>query len=501
MFLFIIPAWLPLLLLLSVLLVMMKKVIESKKQHPPGPPGLPLIGNMHQLDALVHQSLWQMSKKYGPVIRLKLGSVSLVVVSSAETARQILKVHDIETCSRPKLLATGIFSYNYLDIGFTPFGEYWKEVRRISVHELFSNSRVQSFRYIREEEVALLVRSISESSASNSPVDLTEKLFFLTSDVIRRVAFGGNFEKNKCEKGGFQREINETMTIIGSFAASDFFPYVGWIVDRLTGLKGRLQKSVQALDAFLQETIDKYEGHNVEEGNEDLIDVLLKIEKQHKEQGSATLTRTHIKAILMDVYVGAIGTSQITMVWALSELMRNPRVLKKVQAEIRDVIGNKGKVNEDDVEKLEYLTMVVKETWRLHPPAPLLAPREVMSQFEVNGYKIYPKTRIHVNVWAIGRDPKIWKEPEEFLPERFAGSPIDFKGQHFELLPFGGGRRICPGSNMANTLLQLTLANLLYRFDWMLPERLSKEDINMDEAPGITLQKKTHLVLVPVAHV
>ncbi|XP_021889582.1 cytochrome P450 71B35-like [Carica papaya] len=231
-----------------------------------------------------------MSKKYGPVVRLKLGSVSLVVVSSDETARQILKVHDFQTCSRPKLLATGVFSYNYLDIGFTPFGEYWKEVRKISVHELFSNSRVQSFRYIREEEVASLVQSISQSAASKSPVDLTDKLFFLIANMILRVAFGGKFEKNKCESGVFQRNVKETTSLMGSFAASDFFPCVGWIVDRLTSLHGRLQKSAQELDAFLQETIDKYEGHKVEEGKEDIIDVLLKIEKQQKEQGSVTLT-------------------------------------------------------------------------------------------------------------------------------------------------------------------------------------------------------------------
>ncbi|XP_021893056.1 cytochrome P450 71B34-like [Carica papaya] len=233
---------------------------------------------------------------------------------------------------------------------FTPFGQYWKEVRKISVHELFSNSRVQSFRYIREEDVASLIQSISQSAAFKSPVDLTEKL--------------------------------------------------------LTGLPGRLRKNAQALDAFLQETIDKYEGHKVEEGNEDIIDVLLKIEKQQKEQ----------------------------------------------------------------------------ETWRLHPPGPLLTLREVTFGFEVNGYKIYPKTRIHVNVWAIGRDPKIWKDLEKFLPERFAGSLIDFNGQHFELLTFGGGCTGCPGMNIAYTTLRLALANLLYHFDWKLPEGLSKKDINMEEA-------------------
>ncbi|XP_021901203.1 cytochrome P450 71B34-like [Carica papaya] len=495
---FTVPAWLPLLLLLSFL-VAVKKVMESKKRHPPGPPALPLIGNMHQLGKLAHQSLYQMSKKYGPVIRLKLGSVPLVVVSSPETAREILKVHDTDTCSRPKLLGTGNYSYNYLDIAFAPFGEYWREMRKISVLELFSNKRVQSFRFIREEEVDSLVESVSQSAASKSPVDLSEKLLFLTANVIWRVAFGGSFEENKCESGVFQEKVNEATSLMGCFAASDFFPCVGWIVDRITGLHGRLKKSAKEMDIFLQKTIDKHEGKKVEEGKEDIVDVLLKIEKQQKEQGSVTLTRSHIKAILMDVFIAGIDTAEITMVWALTELMRNPRVMKKVQAEIREVVGNKGKVSEDDLEKLAYLNMAVKETWRLHPPGPLLIPREVISPFKINGYNIYPKTRVQVNAWAIGRDPKVWKDPEEFLPERFAGSSIDFKGQHFELLPFGGGRRGCPGINMGNTLLQLALANLLYRFDWKLPDGMSKEDIDMEEAPGLTVHKKTHLELIPVS--
>ncbi|XP_021889585.1 cytochrome P450 71B37-like [Carica papaya] len=498
---FTIPAWLPLLLLPCTLLVLMKKVMESKKQHPPGPPGLPLIGNMHQLGALVHQSLWQMSKKYGPLIRLKLGSVPLVVVSSAETARQILKIHDIETCSRPELLATGSFSYNFLDIAFAPYGEYWKELRKISNNELFSNKRVQSFRFIREEEVASLVQTLSQSAASKSLVDIKELLFSLSTNVIWRVAFGESFEENKWESRVFQVKLKEAISLLGTFSASDLFPYVGWIIDRLTGLHGRLQKSVQEMDVFLQEIIEKHEGKKVGEGKEDIVDVLLKIEELQNEQGSVTLSRNHIKAILKDVFAAGIESTGITMVWALTELMRSPRVMKKIQAEIRDVMGNKGKVNEDDIEKLVYLNMVVKETWRLHPPAPLLIPREVMSPFKVNGYKIYPKTRLHVNVWAIGRDPKIWKDPEEFLPERFAGSSIDFKGQHFEFLPFGGGRRACPGINMGSTLVELTLANLLYRFDWKLPNGMSKEDINIDEAPGISIHKKIPLQVVPAAYI
>ncbi|CAH2066264.1 unnamed protein product [Thlaspi arvense] len=202
----------------------------------------------------------------------------------------------------------------------------------------------------------------------------------------------------------------------------------------------------------------------------------------------------------MNVLLAGIDTSAITMTWAMAELARNHRVMKKVQSEIRNQMGNKSKISLDDTNELNYLKMVIKETWRLHPPAPLLVPKEVISEFEINGYTIQPKTLLHVNVWAIGRDPDTWKDPEMFLPERFIDSNIDTKGQHFELLPFGGGRRICPAIYMGTTMVEFGLANMLYNFNWELPEGMVVEDIDMEEAPGLTVSKKNHLLLVPVKY-
>ena len=201
-----------------------------------------------------------------------------------------------------------------------------------------------------------------------------------------------------------------------------------------------------------------------------------------------------------DLFLAGVDTGAITLTWAMTELARNPRIMKKAQVEVRSSIGKKGKVTEGDVDQLHYLKMVVKETLRLHPPAPLLVPRETMSHFEINGYHIYPKTQVHVNVWAIGRDPNLWKNPEEFLPERFMDNSVDFRGQHFELLPFGAGRRICPGMYMAIATVELALANLLYRFNWNLPNGMREADINMEEAAGITVRKKFALNLVPILH-
>ncbi|KAL0693114.1 hypothetical protein Bca4012_060294 [Brassica carinata] len=145
--------------------------------------------------------------------------------------------------------------------------------------------------------------------------------------------------------------------------------------------------------------------------------------------------------------------------------------------------------------------MVIKETWwRLHPPAPLLVPREVISEFEINGYKIQPKTLLHVNAWAIGRDPDTWKDPEVFLPERFMDNDIDAKGHKIELLPFGSGRRICPGMYMGTTMVEFGLANMLYQFDLKLPEGMLVEDMDMEESPQLTGGKKKELLLVPVKY-
>lgn len=176
--------------------------------------------------------------------------------------------------------------------------------------------------------------------------------------------------------------------------------------------------------------------------------------------------------------------------------------MTKVQEEIRSYIGSKEKVEESDINNFGYLKMVIKEVLRLHPPGTLLIPRDTMSQFSINGYEIYPRTRIQVNVWAIARDPKIWENPELFYPERFENShPIDYEGHNdFHMIPFGGGRRICPGASLAMALIELALANLLLLFDWKLPCDMKIEDLNMEECFGLATHKKEHLLLVPTKY-
>lgn len=502
MALYSLPMWL--LLLLVPLLLLLKKIMEVKilkKQLPPSPPQLPILGNLHQLGTLPHQSFMKLSQKYGPVMLLKFGRIPFVIISSAEAAREVLKLHDLDSCSRAQLTGSRKLTHNYLDIAFAPYGDHWRQIRKICVLELFSLKRVQSFRFIREEEVALLMNSISQSSSSATPVDLSEKIFALTGSIISRMALGQRFRGSNLDNKKFEQLVHTTESIMGGFTTEECFPYVGWIIDRLNGYHVKLEKVFHELDTFFQKAIDDHlKPERRIEDQEDIIDVMLNLERHQTKSDEAPLMRDHIKAVLLNIFLGGVDTSAITAVWAMAELARNPRIMKKAQDEVRNCVGKKGRVTEDDINQLPYLKMIVKETLRLHPPAPLLLARETISHFKVSGYDINPKMLIQVNVWAIGRDPKYWDNPEEFCPERFMNNSIDYKGQNFEFLPFGSGRRICPGIHMGLVTSELALANLLYCFNWKLPNGMKEEDVNMEEAGGVslTLSKKTALNLVPV---
>ncbi|XP_059669704.1 desmethyl-deoxy-podophyllotoxin synthase-like [Cornus florida] len=207
---------------------------------------------------------------------------------------------------------------------------------------------------------------------------------------------------------------------------------------------------------------------------------------------------TDIKCTIMDMFIAGIDTSSTTLVWTMSELLKNPRVMEKAQAEVRHVLCKKGNIiNQEDIHELSYLKLVIKETLRVHPAIPLLVPRESRERCEIDGYEIPVKTQVLVNVWMISIDPENWSDPESFLPERFIDSSVDYKGTHFQYLPFGAGRRMCPGISFGIANVELALANLLYHFDWKLPEG---QDLDMDEVFGATVNRKRDLCVIPIAY-
>jgi len=205
-------------------------------------------------------------------------------------------------------------------------------------------------------------------------------------------------------------------------------------------------------------------------------------------------------ATFQDIFGAGGETSASTIDWTMVELVKDPRIMKKAQDEVREVFKMKGRVDENCINELNYLKLVVKETLRLHPPAPLLLPRECSQSCDINGYHIPIKTKVLVNAWAIARDPNYWTEPERFYPERFIDSDIDYKGSSFEYIPFGAGRRICPGSTFGLTNIELVLAMLLYHFDWKLPSGITGEEMDMTEEFGLTVRRKDDLLLCPFVY-
>ncbi|PHT39348.1 Cytochrome [Capsicum baccatum] len=463
---------------------------------PPGPIGLPFIGNLHQFDSLnPHLYFWKLSKIYGNIFSLKLGSSTMVVISSAKLAKEVLKTQDLVFCSRPLLLGQRKLSYNGHDIGFAPYNDYWRELRKICVLHLFSLKKVQSFSPIREDEVSRMIKKISQQAATSQITNLSSILISLTTTIICRVAFGIRYDEETHERRKFAELLKVTEEILAGFFVSDYFPLLGWI-DKLSGRISRLENNFKDLDEFYEGLIEQHLNSNRPKSMEgDIVDLLLKLKKE--KSTPIDLTFDDIKGIIMNMLVGGTDTSAATVIWAMTALIGNPNAMKKVQAEIRELVGKKSKVNEDDIQNLQYFKAVIKETFRLYPPVPLLVPRETMKNSILEGYEIKQKTIINVNIWAIARDPEIWENPEEFIPERFLNSDIDFKGQNFELLPFGAGRRGCPAIALGVATVELVLSNLLYAFDWELPSGMKREDIDTNVLPGLTMHKKEPLCLIP----
>nr|QWK52354.1 cytochrome P450 71B34-4 [Isatis tinctoria] len=289
--------WVLLLLFLIITLVLAAFKRSKRRNHrkPPSPPGFPIIGNLHQIGELPHQSLWNLSKKYGPVMFMKLGKVPTVVLSSCGTARQALKDHDLACCGRPRFAE---LSYNYLDIGFSPFDDYWKDVRKLAVQELFSSKKFHLIQPIKDEEIKKLIDTMAQSASQKTPVNLNDKFLTLTVSVLCRAAFGVSYEDTVLSNNNLDKLVREAYEMLGSFSASDYIPYVGWIVDRFTGLHGRRVKSARGLDAFYEQMFEVHKDGK-EKGSEDFVDLLLRLEKEETVVGNENLTRNHIKAILM----------------------------------------------------------------------------------------------------------------------------------------------------------------------------------------------------------
>ncbi|XP_051230469.1 premnaspirodiene oxygenase [Lolium perenne] len=493
-------------ILLALLAVSMIYFFKpTSVRRPPGPRTLPIIGSVHHfVNTLVHRRLRDLAGAHGPIMMLKIGPMPLVVVTSRELAREVLKVQDPNFANRPRLLVGGICGYGWTDIIFAPTSDYWRKIRKLCIHEILSPKRVLQFGFIREEEVRRQVELVRVAARQGVPVDVTRMVYDISSRTISRSAFG----EVRPDMPVFQHAIKRVVGLSSGFNVPDLFPRLREVLGEVTGMKRKLREIHRTFDDILVDIIEgrrKVRAERVASGkeviDENVVDVMLTLQKGDNPWGFPVTDNT-IKAVVLDMFAGGTGTSGSSTEWAMSEIMRTPRVMKKLQDEVRRAFHGKETISETELRSnsVRYLKLTMKEAIRLHPAAPLLVPRESIETTELGGYVVPAKSRMVVNAWAISRDPRYWKDPEEFVPERFEEEgAVDFHGLHFEFTPFGAGRRMCPGYNYGLAGMELALFQLMYHFDWSLPAGV--EEVDMAEAMGLGVRRKNPLMLCATPYV
>ncbi|XP_010506516.1 PREDICTED: cytochrome P450 76C1 [Camelina sativa] len=477
-----------------------RQISRKATALPPGPPRLPIIGNIHLVGKHPHRSFADLSKTYGPVMSLKLGSLNTVVIASPQAAREVLRTHDQILSGRSP--TNSIRSINHQDaslVWLPASTARWRLYRRLSVTQLFSPQRLEATKAMRANKVKELVSFISESSDREESVDISRASFITTLNIISNILFSADLGtyNAKDSVNGVQDTVISVMETVGKPDAANYFPLLRFL--DLQGNRKTMKACTERLFRVFRGFIDAKIAEKSSQSNpkdvskNDFVDNLLNYKGDEAE-----INISDIEHLVLDMFTAGSDTSSSTLEWAMAELLRNPKTMLKAQAEMDRVIGQNGMVEDSDISELPYLQAVVKETFRLHPGAPFLVPRKAESDVEILGFMVLKDTQVLVNVWGIGRDPSVWENPTLFEPERFLGKEIDLRGRDYEFTPFGAGRRICPGLPFAVKTVSLMLASLLYSFDWKLPNGVVSENLDMDETFGITLHKTKPLHAIPV---
>ncbi|XP_062087059.1 trimethyltridecatetraene synthase-like [Humulus lupulus] len=495
-------------ILASVTIFISKLLNSSLKLPPPGPKPWPLIGNLNLIGPLPHQSLHKLSQKYGPIMQLKLGSFPVVVASSAEMAKLFLRTHDLVFASRPKTAAGKYTGYNYSNLTWSSYGPYWRQGRKIYLTELFSSKRLESYEYIRVEERREFLSRLF--ALSGKPTVLKDQLSRVTLSVISRIVLGKKYFTEPGEESpettslvkleDFQEMLDELFLLNGVLNIGDWIPFLSFL--DLQGYVKRMKDLKKRFDRFHDHVLDEHKTKREQgqKGNfvpKDMVDFLLELSENPDLE--VKLSYDSIKAFIQDLIAGGTDTSATTVEWAMSELIKQPNLIEKAKEELDRIIGQQRWVEERDIPNLPYIDSIIKETMRKHPVAVFLAPHLAREDCHVSGYDIRKSTRVFINTWSLGRDPSVWDQPDEFRPERFLEPEkrgVDIKGQSFELLPFGSGRRMCPGYSLGLKMISSILANLLHGFTWKLPETMRAEDVGMEEVYGLATVRKVPFVAV-----
>lgn len=444
--------------------------------------------------------MMELSRRHGPLMLLKLGEVDTVVVSSADVAELVMKTNDLVFADRPHSATHDVVGCGGKNIFFSPSGKYLGQMRKICTMELLSSRQVKRIEGIRAEEVGNLLRNITNAASTGSTINISKILMALTNNIITRAVFGGKFT----QQGEYLHELEKVLTLLGGFCLVDLFPSsrLAWC---LSNGNRQIKKAYGRIQHIIGEVIEgrmaaRVAGDGVTRTDEeDLLDVLLRL--QQDDSLEFPLTTENIGAVLFDIFAGGTETTGGVLAWAMSELVHTPEIMIKAQQEVREVLGeDRAVITNNDLAELHYMRMAIKETLRLHPPGPLV-PRATREDCTILGYDIPKGTNVYINVFAISRDPRYWNNPEDFKPERFQNSTVNYIGTNFEYIPFGAGRRQCPGIHFSFPVMEMVLTNFLYYFDWKLPHGASLASFDMSEKFGLAVTRRHDLQLRAVPHV
>ncbi|CAI8618261.1 unnamed protein product [Vicia faba] len=478
--------------------------VAPKKTPPEVAGAWPLIGHLHLLSGSQppHVTLGKLADKYGPIFTLRLGVHRTLVVSSYEMAKECFTVNDKAFASRPKSVAFEILGYNFSMIGFSPYGSYWRTMRKIATVHVLSAHRTETLlKDVMESEVKIAMKESYEfwekmkNNKDRNERAITEmKKWFgdIAINVLFRTVVGKRFDGDEEENQRIRKALRGLFDLTGSFVICDTLPYLRWL--DLDGKEKEMKKTAKVLDEFVCVWLDQHKRNRKPAGGEhDFMDVLLSTVDDQDLDGRDS--DTAIKATCLALILAGTDTTAGTLTWILSLLLNNREVLSKATQELDAQVGMENMAIKSDLTKLKYIQAIIKETLRLYPPAPLNVPHESIEDCTVGGYHIPAGTRLLTNFSKLQRDPMLYSDPLEFRPERFLTTHmnVDVKGQHFELIPFGVGRRMCPGISFALQLMQITLATLLHGFDIVTSD---EEPVDMAEHNGLTTIKASPLQVV-----
>ncbi|KAL0924837.1 hypothetical protein M5K25_005695 [Dendrobium thyrsiflorum] len=451
---------------------------------PPSPPSLPIIGHLHLLSLPLHHSLSRLSSLHNnsPLLLLRLGSRLALLISSASAAEQCFTKHDLTFANRPTLPSSQRLSYNFTTLVAAPYGPHWRNLRRIATAELFSSSCLNYFSHVISEEVAFLIKQLSGGSGFRK-VEVREKLDELALNVVMRMMVGRRCDEEEGRR--FRWVVKEGFELVKESTVGDFLPFL-----RRVGNAGREKRMVRLekeADELFEKTVEEMRRRRSrgEEGEErTIVGRLLDLQEEDREY----YTDEIIKGVILTMIAAGTDTTVETLEWAMSLLLNHPRSLQKVRSEIELLVGHDRRlIQVSDLCNLPYLLSILKETLRLYPVAPLLLPHESSQDCSIAGFHVPRGTILFVNAYHIQRDPNMWEEPKSFKPERFMeGGAATGLGYKIMMMPFGMGRRSCPGEGLAMRLMGFALGAMIQCLEW---RRLGEEEVDMEEGAGMTMPK------------